>query len=54
MRIFERWICNLIWLMWVGAIIGNPCLRPEERPWPPDDSGAAGRCLYPNRTILPY
>jgi hypothetical protein len=54
MRMFERLVCNLIWLVWVGSCVGRPGVRPEEAPRPPDDSGAAGKCLYPDRTILPY
>jgi len=54
MQKFERLICKLMWLMWVVAIVDRPGVRPGERPFGLDDSGAAGRCLYPNRTILPY
>jgi len=54
MRMFERLICNLMLLVWVVAIVDRPGARPEEAPFGSDDSGAAGRCLYPNRTILPY
>jgi hypothetical protein len=54
MRMFERLVCNLMWLVWVVAIVDGPGARSGERPFGSDDSGAAGRCLYPNRTILPY
>ena len=54
MRIFERLICNLIWLVWFGLMAERPGVRPEERPSSVDDSSASGKYLVPNRTILPY
>ncbi len=53
MRVLEQVFCSYVRLLWVAVLVGRPGAPAEERPKPPDSSGAACRCLVPDRAMLP-